>query len=113
MYEMIIDLLINTPCHILMAQSAYNEADRAYQIRLAEVTINALSAAIFPGKDGALRAATNDTERAAAVDKLTATDERLTTLRIQRESALTVLQYHKNVFDGAMRAARLLSSKDF
>ncbi len=107
----IIAFLLNAPAYILDAQRAFDIADRAYQTRLASLTITAFSASLFPGKEpGTTRAASNDKEREAAIDKLITSDPDLIALAQTREQELRLLQYARNKFEGAKIAAQLLTA---
>lgn len=103
--------LLNGPLYILDAQRAFDQADRAYQTKLASLTIAAFSAPLFPGKEpGTTRCASNDKEREAAIDKLITSDPDLINFAQTREQELRLLQYARNKFDGARIAAQLLTA---
>lgn len=107
-----LDALQNAPDAIYKAQTEFNLADRPYQRRLAEIGIEALSLPVFTGKDGAPRAAANDTERDRAYALLLVTDEALLALTDAREVAVAKLALAKNRFDAALRSTRLLAVRE-
>jgi len=78
-------------------EAALTEAERHYKARLAELSIKALSAPLFPGKkDGdPNRPAGNDTERDLAIQKLVATDMDLITLVMNRSRSVTPISVAK------------------
>ena len=104
--------LLNLPAEIGQWQADFDATDRAYKAQLAETTIRAFSAPLFPcKKEGeGNRPASNDTEREAAVAQLVATDGKSITLATEREAALRMLQQVKNQFEAVKIAAQLLIS---
>ena len=104
--------LLNLPAEIGQWQADFDATDRAYKAQLAEITIRAFSAPLFPGKKEGEgnRPASNDTEREAAVAQLVATDGKLITLATEREAALRMLQQVRNQFEAVKIAAQLLIS---
>jgi hypothetical protein len=106
----VITRLLNGPVDIRDYQDMFDKADRAYKTRLADLTIQAFSAQLFPGKDGQMVAASNDKQRDAAVDQVTSTDSHLVQLAINREIALRNLSHARNTFEGAKLAAQLLAA---
>lgn len=111
--DLIIERLLSLPALIHGDQQGFDEADRAYQTRLANLTVSAFSAPLFPGKElGTVRAASNDKEREAAIDKLISGDATLITLAQQREAALRTLQFNRNQFEATKIAAQLLTASN-
>lgn len=109
----IISMLLNGPRDICDAQATFDVADRLYKARLAQITIGAFNVPLFPGKKEGepMRAASNDTERDAAVAHMIANDVTLIDLVQEREAALRSLSYAKNRFEAARLIAGLLSTK--
>ena len=110
--DTLIRQLMGLPGEIGQWQADYDATDRAYKAYLAEVTIRAFSAPLFPGKkDGEPnRPASNDTEREAAIMQLVGTDPKLITLAVERESALRMLVQVKNQFEAVKLAAQLMAA---
>lgn len=110
--DTLIRQLMGLPSEIGQWQADYDATDRAYKAYLAEVTIRAFSAPLFPGKkDGEPnRPASNDTEREAAIAQLVGTDPKLITLAVERESALRMLVQVKNQFEAVKLAAQLMAA---
>lgn len=108
-YEPELPSLTRLPSLIQTNQGIFDKADRAYQKRRAELTIQAFTRPMFPGKkDGeGLRPASNDTERDAAVQMVLLFDEQLDQLADRREMALRVLMGNKNAFEAAKITAQL------
>ena len=97
------------PLKITLAREAFDEAERAYQRRLARRSIEALSDQLFLGKDNAKRAASNDVERELAIKEAANSDAALLVLAQEREAALRELRLAENTFEAAKLAAQLLS----
>ena len=110
--DTLIRQLMGLPAEIGQWQADFDATDRAYKAYLAEVTIRAFSAPLFPGKkDGEPnRTASNDTEREAAIMQLVGTDAKLIALAAEREAALRMLQQVRNQFEGVKLAAQLMAA---
>ena len=108
--DRVIRMLIDSPATIQTCQRSYDDADRAYKTRLVDLTLKAFAEPLFPGKkpEDGLRPASNEDERAAAVDKLCASDVQLITFAQQREAALRDLIGARNQFEGGKLIAQLL-----
>lgn len=61
-------MLGSFPDAIEAVQKEFDAAQHAYDKMLINISIGALTLAIFAGKDGELRAASNDTERKMAIE---------------------------------------------
>ena len=111
--ELVYTLLIEGPLDIEAAQKSFDLADRDYQKRLVQLSIEALSAPMFPGKtpDAGMRAASNDTERDLAIARHTQTDDTLIRMALNREAALRGLQAQRNKFEAAKLLASLFTSE--
>lgn len=98
------------PERIFIAQIAFDEADKAYQARLTELTLKAYSEArLPPKKEGEpKRVASNDDERKLAIQITCRDDETFRNLAQAREDAQRVLQYERNCLEAARIIARLV-----
>lgn len=107
----VIGRLLDGPAVICEKQASFDREEREYRAQLALLTIRALSEPLFPGKEpGSTRAASNDTERSAAVERLVNTDAHFIVQAMNREAALRELNRARNVFEGAKLAATLLAA---
>lgn len=106
--------LLNGPARIEESQRLFDTADQLYKHSLTDVSIEALSSCIFPGKkpEDPRRAASNDTERDLAIQNLATTNARLITLSERRDAALRELQRERNTFEAAKLLAALLTSEN-
>lgn len=108
--DRVIKMLLDGPKLIYAAACDYEQTDRKYKARLAELSIAALSAPLFPGKDGSTRPASNDTERSLAIDRTVSTDAGLIKLAGDRDTTYHYFQSVKNEFEAAKLIAGLLTS---
>lgn len=108
--DRLIQQLLQAPDLILDAQTTFDDADRAYKARLANLSLEAMSLPLFVGKDGAKRTASNDTERTLAVEQAVANDALLIRQAQIREAALRELLHARNTYDAAKMVAQLLTS---
>lgn len=108
--DRVIKMLLDGPKLIYAAACDYEQTDRKYKARLAELSIAALSAPLFTGKDGATRPASNDTERGLAIDRTVSTDAGLIKLAGDRDTTYHYFQSVKNEFEAAKLIAGLLTS---
>ncbi len=108
--QAIIDTQLAAPAKLAEAQAAFDRADRVYKALLVSTSIRGLGKSLFPGKDGVFRAASNDTERALAIDDAVMSSPELIRLAETRESALTALRLARDTFEAAKLIASLLSS---
>lgn len=110
--DSLINRLLSLPRQIEAAQAEFDKHDFYYREALATITIRAFSEPLFPGKkDGeGLRAASNDTEREAAIQRLATTNERIITSADLRNIALRELMRLKNEFEATKLIALLMIS---
>lgn len=106
--DRLVDLLLNSPDNIRDAQARFDEADRAYKARLANLSLEAVSLPLFVAKDGSKRTASNDTERELAVEQAVANDALLIRLAQTREATLRELMHARNTLESAKTLAQLL-----
>lgn len=112
--QAVVETLLLGPANIQTAQELFDKADQDYKRSLTDVSIEALSAVIFPGKkpEDPKRVAGNEEERSLAIQKLATTNARLITLSANRDAALRELQRERNQFEAAKLLAALLTSEN-
>ena len=81
----ITDAMLQATEEVFTAQTKLDKALHYYALRLATVSLKALSAELYPGKrEGEpMRAVSNDKERDLAIDWLTSHDKRLAILKAE------------------------------
>jgi len=105
----LIKVLLDLPFRIAEAQKEFDAINRKWLLRKVELTIQAYTTPIFPGKkaEDGMRCASNEAERETAIDKVTLTDDLFATLSDEREAALRTLMLHKNHFEADKLTAQL------
>lgn len=100
--------LINEPDLLYKAEVERDAARIAYDTLLVELSVGAMAAEIFAGKDGAKRAAANDTERKLAVDQALAASNLAIELRANLDRAQREITLHRGRLESYQLIARLL-----